>query len=205
MVLYDQATNGRLAGYLAEESPSGMIAWGRNGIVKAFLSGEADWLFMVDSDMGFEADTVDRLLQSADQNERPIVGGLAFGQLAIKDSKGPLGDLRYRVIPTIYRYVSGTPPKTTPVEDYPRDAIVECDATGAACLLIHRRVLEAMRDKFPAPMRWFDNMVLDGRYFGEDITFCLRAKSLGFPIYVDTSVKTSHRKVRYLVEGSADA
>lgn len=215
MVLHDKANRGRLTGYLAEETPSGMIAWGRNGIVKAFLAGPADWLFMIDTDMGFEPNTIERMLQSADREKRPIMGGLAFGHLPVKDSKGTLGDMKYRRIPTIMRYVPATktldgsgkqtPPSTTPMEHYPRDAVIECDATGAACLLVHRRVFEAMRKKFPAPMHWFDNMTIDGRWFGEDITFCLRAKALGFPVHVDTSVKTSHRKITYLVEESCSS
>jgi hypothetical protein len=30
--------------------------------------------------------------------------------------------------------------------------------------------------------------------FGEDLSFCLRAKALGFPVYVHTGVKTTHDK-----------
>jgi hypothetical protein len=199
MVLYDFGHNHRLGGHLAVEAGSGGIAASRNEIVRHFLSTRDEWLFMVDADMGFEPDTVDRLLEAAHKTERPIVGGLAFAQHALEGSKGPLGNPQYKTLPTVIRF---TERGLQAVEDYPRGALVECDATGAACLLIHRSVFEKMVGKFPDPMSWFDHMTLDGRYYSEDVTFCMRAKSLGFPVYVDTSVKTSHRKHHYLTEDS---
>jgi hypothetical protein len=44
------------------------IVEGRNSIAAAFLDKtECEWLFMVDSDMGFAPDTVDRLIEAADR------------------------------------------------------------------------------------------------------------------------------------------
>src|ERR1035437_2110109 len=57
------------------------VPGGRNDLVKNVLERpECEWLFMVDSDMGFEPATLDLLLSCADKDERPIIGGLAFAQ-----------------------------------------------------------------------------------------------------------------------------
>ncbi len=73
--------------------------------------------------------------------------------------------------------------------------MVQCAGTGAAFILIHRRVLEAMRDRgFNAAFPWFQETELAGKPAGEDLTFCIRAGILGFPIFVDTSIHIGHHK-----------
>jgi hypothetical protein len=78
--------------------------------------------------------------------------------------------------------------------------------TGAACLLIHKSVLEQMRDfEHPRGKRgfndaypWFQETEHNGEPVGEDITFCWRAIQLGFPVYVNTAVQLGHVKDRVL-------
>ena len=157
---------------------------------------DVNHLLFIDADMGFDPDTVDRLVASADPTDRPIVGGLAFAQKS--DGAGPMFARRYRCTPTLYQMrETDTEVGFIPMFDYPREALTEVDATGAACVLIHRSVLEKIRADYGD--RWFHPIEVpkgpDGRTeFGEDMSFCLRAKACGFPIYVDTSVKTTHDK-----------
>ena len=147
-------------------------------------------------DEGHPRDTVERLLAVADPVDRPIVGGLAFAQKS--DGAGPMYARRYRMCPTIYKmHETDNEVGFVPVFDYPRDQVVEVDGTGAACILIHRSVLEKITRE--SPYRPFDQVTLakgpKGRTeFGEDLSFCIRAKAAGFPIHVDTSVKTTHDK-----------
>jgi hypothetical protein len=140
--------------------------------------------------MQWSYEAIETLLESADPDERPIIGGLCFGM-----SKGEL-------YPTIYQFVALDGKLTTVrVRDYERDAVVQCAATGAAFILIHRRVLEAMRERaFNATYPWFQETELGGEPCGEDITFCIRAGICGFPIHVDTSVKIGHHKSNLLTE-----
>jgi hypothetical protein len=77
--------------------------------------------------------------------------------------------------------------------DYERDALVEVSATGAACLLIHRTVLHRIREKVGP--HWFDPITHPkGTTFSEDLSFCVRVAAVGFPIHVDTRVRTTHDK-----------
>jgi GT2 family glycosyltransferase len=167
------------------------ITTARNTVVRDFLLTDAAWLWIVDADMAYPADTLDRLLDSADVDERPIVGGLCFRVTQTND--GPVS-----LTPTIYGMNDDTPPRTVVYHDYPPQAMCQVAATGAACLLVHRRVFETMRDsgKFQAPWTWFAETLYPeyNDVLSEDITFCLRAGACGFPVFVDTSIEIGHQK-----------
>lgn len=171
------------------------IAAARNQLTKMMLEHPAkpDWLLMIDSDMCFPHDLVDRLLEVADPIDVPILGGLCFG-----------GHPDGVVFPTIYRLRTenedGQIMET--VHDYPPNELVVCDATGAACLLVHRDVLETMEKRLPPghPMPWFAESVhmpagaKKGIEFGEDWHFCMQARAAGFPIHVHTGIELTHVK-----------
>jgi len=200
---YDRLHGQLIGAEIPVTTGSGGIAAGRNGAVAFFLEhcDRDEWLWFVDSDMGFAPDTIEALVATADPKERPIVGGLAFCQMAASpelDELGvPVGGHWYA--PTIYMYNEevGMPQS---MSDYPRDSLIQCYATGAACLLIHRSVFEKMAESYPGPHSWFDRKIINGEEWSEDIVFCARANTCGFPLIVDTSIKTSHKKDHYLTE-----
>jgi len=201
-LLFHDATHGRRVmghafGYMGKEAGAADIHAGRNKIAAAVLDeSESEWLFMVDADQGFGADTVDRLVATAEELGAAVVGGLAFAQKS--DGTGDFFARRYRMVPTVYQmWETDDEVGFVPTFDYPRDTVVKVGATGAACLLIHRSALESIRDEHGD--RWFHQVeVPKGKAghtaFGEDMSFCLRLAACGIPIYVDTSVKTTHDK-----------
>ena len=67
-----------LAGFAAGRAGPLQLIDGRNKVCKAALESDAEWLWMIDTDMGFKPDTVAHLLAVADPVERPVVGALAF-------------------------------------------------------------------------------------------------------------------------------
>lgn len=186
------------AGEMAKECGAAHIHQGRNRVAAAVLDdSQAEWLFFVDSDMGFDGDTVERLIASADPTKRPVVGGLAFAQKS--DGKAPFYGRRYRMAPTLYHMAQDDDViGFLPMFDYPRNQLVQVDATGAACVLIHRRALEKVRAAYGDC--WFDPLKVpnpNGKgstEFGEDMSFCLRLKACDVPMFVDTSVQTTHDK-----------
>lgn len=165
------------------------IATSRNRVVKAFLvETEAEYLWMVDSDMTFEPDVLDRLLEVARQEDLPIVGALCFG---LNDDQ--------EMFPVLFRLHDGKPRR---VDNYPKDTLIECSATGAACLLIRRDVLEKMELEYPAPYHWFEESSDGEAEVGEDVKFCLKARELGFPIFVDSSISVGHIKPQIVDQAS---
>lgn len=197
LLFYDATNNHRITshvmGKISLQVGSGGIVSGRNSVTKSFLDkSEAEWLFWIDSDMGFDEDTVDRLIAAADPLQRPVMGGLAF---ALKqDGQKPMGAIRYRAVPTVYSFVdTGSDVGFTPRFDYPRDEVVECSATGGAIVLIHRSTLEGIRDKFGDC--WYDPITHPSEViFSEDLSFCIRVAALDLPLYVHTGIKTTHDK-----------
>lgn len=192
LVMYDLNHNQRVVngGGRIERYSSANITNSRNGIVRSFLDDTpAEWLFMVDADMKFDPDLVDRLVDAAQTHQAPIVGGLCFG---VADGA---------LFPTLYQLVQDegdAHPHMVRYNDFPVDEMFQVTATGAACLLIHRSVLVAMREKYPEPYPWFQEMVLGDGPMGEDVTFCLRAGVLGFPVFVHTGIHVGHAKVHVL-------
>lgn len=204
LVLHDAANHRRLVGFVAQECGAGRITDGRNAAVHRFLATDAEWLLFIDSDMGFDPDAVDQLVAVADPEKRPVVGALAFGQR--RGAVGPAGSVRLQQFPTIYQWVMGSGISgCAPMHDYPANALVRCDGTGCAFLLIHRSVLGRMKDAYPPHRPWFDEMIQAGRAFGEDLTFCWRLRELEIPLHVHTGVQTSHYKHAYLVEDTQQA
>jgi hypothetical protein len=186
--------------YLRDLAGSMGIASARNNITRAFLDEtDAEWLFMVDSDMGFEADTVDRLIASAQAGGYEVMGALAFALKRRLLRPNPLNVEITRLCPTLYQLVE-TEAETgfAPMFDYPHDQVVQVGGTGAACMVVHRGVMSRIRAMYGD--RWFEPITHPTgdhgrpRAFSEDFSFCVRVAGVGGRIGVDTAVKTGHAK-----------
>ena len=171
-------THGALIGEVVSISGS-LVAAARNAIVRRALATDCDWVLQIDDDMQFPPDVLPALLAHAEPVERPIVGALC-----VKVHRN--GDVE----PTLYRLATERHTHLRVVRDWQRGQLVQVDATGAACLLVHRRVFEAIEEP------WFGPAVLAGEELGEDVSFCLSARQAGFPIFVASSVDVGHVKPR---------
>lgn len=189
--------------YIAMRYGAGGIIAARNKTVTSFLEGTDEWLFWIDSDMGFEPTIVGDLMAYADAKDHPVVGALAFASKET-DVDGFSGFDTFP-IPTIYRWAKGPDGSTgfSPWHDYPRNQLVPCDGTGSACVLIHRSVFEDIRDK--SGDVWYDPITgPDGTVFGEDLSFCIRCVEVDAAIHVASDVKTTHFKPMWLTERHHD-
>jgi hypothetical protein len=187
-----------IIGELDKES-SANISTARNEIVREAIAHPAkpDYLWMVDDDMTFGDGILDRLLTTAHFKARPIVGGLCFGVRPVKfDGRERFNECLaspLELFPTVY-----TLDETGHMlhwSGYPADSVVQVSSTGAACILIHRSVLNDKRwteDGHPQP--WFRESVLHGGVVSEDHFFCIRAGKFGYPVHLDTAAKTGHVK-----------
>jgi len=187
-------------GWVSIRGGTDNLSYARNVAVRDFLKeNRADWLFWCDTDMGFAADTIDRLMDAADPVERPVMGALCFANREVDDDG--MGGRRALAAPVIMHWAQhGTETGFDTQWDYPRDAVVRCDGVGPACVLIHRSVFEKVAEAYGP--KWYARSVnpSTGELAGEDLSFCARLMSLGIPVHVHTGVKTTHAKRMWLAE-----
>lgn len=200
LTVYDMAFKRRVVegGGLLPVRAGANLSAPRNDMVRKFLTtSNADWLWILDSDMVFQPNTLERLLEHADPVKAPIVGGLCFSidnGMLHPTLFGLDGD---DVNPDVIRF-----------DEFPEDTMFQVAATGTGCLLVHRSVFEAVL-VFEPPGRpgqvgfnpafpWFQETEHNGKPVGEDITFCWRAGLCGFPVHVNTGVHVGHIKDRML-------
>ena len=184
-------------GLIWQRFGSDQLVDARNDSVRFFLDhySESEWVLFLDADMGFAAETAQLLQASADVDERPIVGGLCFAlkRDGVEDEITQAVDLKMQ--PTLYLFHDlEDDAGFASIDDYQRDGLVQVAGTGMACVLVHRRVLAAMVEKYGT---WFDripNPKKPTTTFGEDLSFFVRAAGCDFPVFVDTGVRTSHDK-----------
>lgn len=185
--------------------PNGLVE-ARNKVAAYFLDKtDADWLWSVDADMGFLPDTVDRLVNAAIGNdpeggpEYPVVGALCFG--VRETHPDGMGGWQVRPFPTLYDWAQdreGTFGFRIRRE-YQTNTLTQVAGTGSACLLIHRSVLEKIRSELGDV--WFQPVAMtNGKPVSEDLSFCYRVGTAGFPIYVHTGIQTSHHKAFWVSE-----
>jgi hypothetical protein len=144
----------------------------RNGIVRTFMQhDDCTHLMMMDSDITPPSNIVDLLLEC----DCPMAGalvpinlaGMVVSNAIVKD-----GDRRV--------YLTSWGDKKAPFE---------VDALGTGCVLIERKVFEAI--EWP----WFkDVLTADGERTGEDIYFSDKAKKAGFTHKVHPKAVCGHIK-----------
>ena len=147
---------------------------------------------MIDSDEQLPIAAFDKLIESAHDKERPIIAGLVFASFEI-------GQAYPKPVPTIFQ---DAPEGFLPLNNYDKDSLFEVDAAGTGCLLVHRSVLETMQASADPHQGkdwcWFWDGPIDGIWIGEDLQFCRRVRSLGFPIYAHTGAILPHSKSYWL-------
>jgi len=169
------------------------ISTPRNMIVRDFLEDNlAPWLLMIDTDMWFPGDTLDRLIAAADPVERPVMGALCWSLV---------GGERF---PTLYELTEKQPGQLAfrRYSKWLEETVARVGATGAACLLMHRDALLAVEKSSKDPAApWFRETSVGAplALMGEDMTFCLRLGAAGIPVHVHTGVKAGHMKAQMLI------
>lgn len=200
--MFDLAGPQRLlrGGWIAQYGNEAGYDSARNKVAKEFLDNrDADWLWWVDSDMGWQPDALEQLMAVADPVDRPIVGGLCFGNTPTTDDG--MNGQGFRIFPTCYA-IDERDDKAgfSPIYGYPANEVIQVGGTGSAFVVIHRSVFAKIRERFGDT--WYDRLPhpKNDVPFGEDLSFCLRAITCDIPIFVHTGVRTNHYKWCYLNE-----
>ena len=160
----------------------------RNAIVKEL---NKDWLFFMDSDQTFAPDALKRLLSwNVD-----IVSGLIFQRTGTPEPmiyryefEKDRGHYYRSMAEIVGEYLLGHkelwPTAVNGAVVLPPKGLIECDGVPCGCLLVNRRVFDAMETPW---FKWNENVTA-----GEDFYFCRKAQEAGFKILADPSVVCGH-------------
>ncbi|GAF91340.1 unnamed protein product, partial [marine sediment metagenome] len=137
-------------------------------------------LFMFDADMTLHPGVIRKLLE----NDKDICGALCF--------------MRYPPhYPVMFRKKSGNfNGKLSElffdiIKKWEKDSVLEVDAIGTGVIMFKMDVFKKL--KFPYFKRLLKAKVKGVEYrFGEDVSFCIKAKQAGYKIYMDTSIPCGH-------------
>ena len=176
LAMYDAEANKRISTFQGAVGP--YIAKNRNDLIRLLLADfHFEWLFWLDVDMTFKPTILKTLHEAADATERPIVGALYFNRYEQYNKQW---------LPTWLEERSDG--NTYIMENFKFGQLQPLAACGMGCTLIHRSVFEKMEQAYgDNPWPWYDHDVVElgGKLVraGEDVTFCARARELGFPVY----------------------
>jgi len=183
-----QAEGTRVASIAQIQTGPG-IGMARNNLTAEFLKSPAEWLFMLDTDMVISLGTLPALLEAADPEERPVVGALCcvINENQVRTtvytaSRDEAGEFAFRHL-----------------LEWPHDTILRVDATGCACMIMHRNAFKRISEAHPEEDGlWFAEMVVGKHQLGEDLSFCLRCSMAEIPVFVHTGVEVGHMKTLQL-------
>ena len=150
--------------------PLSLVYIARERIADIAIKGKYDYALFIDSDMVFTPDLLRKLLAA----DKDIVTGLAFMR------KPPFSPCVY----TRMRIGESGEREEAFLTDL--DAgLIQVEACGLACCLIKTKVFETIK-------RHNSSIFWPLYSYGEDISFCFKARKEKFEIWADTSVIVGH-------------
>lgn len=147
----------------------------------------ADFVLWLDSDVIFPSDLMIDLME--DMKGRDIVTGVYHMRRA------PFKPVIWK---TLRQGLTPDENESVDYNDYPKDQIFEVDGCGFGAVMMRTNVLEAVRDKYhelfaPVPG------------YGEDLSFCVRARGCGFKIHCDPRIQIGHKAATIVTGESFEA
>lgn len=157
---------------------SSLVYDARNSLARKAIVEGFDRVLWLDSDMEFQPDLYKRLKEDLDEG-RDLVSGLYVTR------KGTIKPVIFEECG--YKHMGGNEvkPIATTYYEYPKDQIFEISACGFGGVLMNVSLIKEVEAKYGLP---FAPML----GFGEDISFCMRAKELGYKLWCDSRVKMGH-------------
>jgi len=174
------------------QSGMALVTQARNNCVASFLNSDCDYLLFIDSDIGFEPESVARLLRRGEElmlTPYPVKGYSKEGGL---------------------QFIVHFPNRDKVNMD--DEGFVEITAGPTGFMMIHRNVFKKLAEAYPEKKTVNSQMVADSvqkldegwytffetdvhpehGYLGEDIAFCNLWTKIGGKIYADAKTSLTH-------------
>ena len=150
-----------------------LVYHARNNLARQALKTDADYVLWLDSDMVFAPDTLIRMLKVCKDNDIDFLTAVCFRR------KPPYTPCLFDRLEKVDKGASYTALMSVP------EGLFKVGGCGFAGVLMSSDVLLSVQSKFG---RMFDPM--DG--FGEDVSFCWRARQCGYDIWCDSAIEFGH-------------
>lgn len=156
-----------------------LVMRSRNHLVWQFMQTDCTHLLFTDSDMGWKAGTIMRLLSHG----KDVVAGIGR-----RKQEGPPSYCANLI---------------EPVQVDPETGLIRAIHVGGACLLLSRKCLEKMLSVY-SDLKYldvqanryetalFDTELRDGKFWSEDYTFCRRWRDIGGDVWIDPEIYLEH-------------
>jgi hypothetical protein len=182
----------------------------RNMAASKFERSGAEWSFWSDSDMIHPCGNAAWFKETTENPGIPDMFAGLHTIYRLLSHKKTLVSVAYigkkRFGPAQFQG-GGTPEGQQSVARGPQNLLVKKDWSGFGGILVHRSVFAAIRNKFPElevkvphireklgyDFSFFNPVEQD---FGDDISFCARAKTAGHDLFVDLAVMSEHIGLR---------
>lgn len=151
------------------------------------IKEKADFVLWLDSDMVFPSDLLVDLMK--DIEGRDIVTGIYHMR------RPPFRPVIYK---TLKQGLTPAENETEHYDDYPKDGLFKVDGCGFGAVLMRGSVLQAVVDRYHelfAPLPGY----------GEDLSFCVRARGCGFEIWADPKIQLGHKAGTIVTNDTFDA
>lgn len=143
----------------------------RNSLALNAIKSNCDYVLWLDSDMVFPSNILEKLIGGTDKGD--IITGVYYRR-AKPYSPVLLSELEI-----------GEETKWCDYVDYPQNETFEVEGCGFGCVLVPTKVLIDVYAEY-------GNMFAPINGVGEDLSFCWRARQLGYKIVCDPSIQCGH-------------
>jgi hypothetical protein len=144
-----------------------------------------DWVLWVDSDIVLNEDALQKVWNSADPKDRPVVTGTYF---ISKENERTL----MAPYPALFNWTENDN-KISYVHPLPADALIKVGSAGFGFVLMHRNAVTKMR-KMYGSVPYFNETGVGENFVSEDINFFRLMGQAGVPLWSHTGATVQHMK-----------
>lgn len=154
---------------------SSLVYKSRTDLGLMAIAEKADYVLWLDSDMVFPPELLVDLMD--DMEGRDMVSGICHMR------RPPYTPVLYEKLRQGFTTAENESKKLI---DYPKDGLFKVEGCGFGCVMMKTEVLKSVVDKYHelfAPLPGY----------GEDLSFCVRARGCGYDIWADPKIQIGHK------------
>lgn len=159
-------------------STSSLIYDARNQLARKAVEGGYDRVLWLDSDMVFNPDMVERFMADLD-------GGLEYVSGLFFSRRAPVRLCVYDVCGVVMSEAGEHTPTVRSFEKLPEEPMFKVAASGLAAVCMSTDLIARIAEQYGLPF----SPVMG---FGEDLSFCMRAREQGVDLWCDSRIRLGH-------------